>query len=73
MNTVDIRLMQQGQWLFCAVAVPFTILVLIVCLCIVQYKFKLRRRFRTIVYWRLAYFQNPQDSMSRVRRTYSDA
>jgi hypothetical protein len=72
MNTTDIRQMQQGQWLFWAIAIPSTILVLVVCLCIVQYKFKLRRRFRTIIYWPLAYFHKPETGLSRVRKISSE-
>jgi hypothetical protein len=73
MNTADVRQTQQGQWLFWAVALPFTILVLVVCLCIVQYKFRLGRRFRTIIYWPFTYFRKPENGLSRVRRTSSEA
>lgn len=46
MNTVDVRNLTHGQWLFWATALPFTLAVLIICLCIVNYKFKLKKRVR---------------------------
>lgn len=65
--------------MFWAVAVPFTVFVLLVCPCITQYKFKfkfklkLRRRFWTILFWPLAYFQRSRDGMSHMPQRYSDA
>ncbi len=53
MNTQDIRLTHDQQWLFWVVAVPFTVTVLVVCLCIVQYKFRFRRRTNAGLRWML--------------------
>lgn len=49
MNVSDVRTTTDTQWLFWAVAIPFTILVLTICLALVQWKSLLRRAFNAVV------------------------
>lgn len=49
MNTVDIRNEQDSQWLFWAIALPFTFTVLMICLCIAKYNFGLRNFIRSVL------------------------
>jgi Mg2+ and Co2+ transporter CorA len=45
MNTREIRQTTDNQWLFWAVAMPFTVCVLIICICIVQFRFSMKKRW----------------------------
>jgi ABC-type cobalamin transport system permease subunit len=49
MNTVDIRNEKESQWLFWAVALPFTSTVLMICLCIAKHNFRLRKLVRSVL------------------------
>ncbi|ERF75236.1 hypothetical protein EPUS_00028 [Endocarpon pusillum Z07020] len=49
MNTVDIRNEQDSQWLFWAIALPFTFTVLMICLCIAKLNFRLRKFVRSVL------------------------
>ncbi|ETN43521.1 uncharacterized protein HMPREF1541_02680 [Cyphellophora europaea CBS 101466] len=49
MNTKEIRDTKDSQWLFWAVAMPFTACVLVICIGIVQYKFLVRKRLNAVL------------------------
>ena len=49
MNTLDVRNTADSQWLFWAVAIPFTVCILVICIGIVQYKFLLRKRLNGVL------------------------
>lgn len=55
MNTAEIRDTSDQQWLFWAIAIPFTFTVLLICLCIVRYKFRVKRRIRSLIQYMFVY------------------